>query len=784
MDREPDNGEPAEIKIIKEAYEKAFFFVNKGLNTDELGQKDEAKNYYKQGIGHLLRGISVAPAEPGCTGPAWESARQMQQKMKETLQNVRTRLEILEKGLATSLRNDLQDVPKLYPEFPPKDTCKKSPDSDLVHSALQHTEVDGSTSAAGATGADAPSAGPSPSPSCPAEAPPAYSPQAAEGHYTVSYGTDSGEFSSVGEDFYRSHSQPPPLETLGLDADELILIPNGVQIFFVNPAGEVSAPSYPGYLRIVRFLDNSLDSVLNRPPGFLQVCDWLYPLVPDRSPVLKCTVGAYMFPDTMLQAAGCFVGVVLSSELPEDDRELFEDLLRQMSDLRLQTKDTSSAEVNLSQIVPCEPSSEEKSKELPEWSEKVAHNILSGASWVSWGLVKGAEFTGRAIQKGASKLRERIQPEEKPVEVSPAVTRGLYIAKQATGGAAKVSQFLVDGVCTVANCVGKELAPHVKKHGSKLVPESLRRDKDGKSTLDGAMVVAASSVQGFSTVWQGLECAAKCIVSNVSAETVQTVRYKYGHNAGEATHDAVDSAINVGLTAFNIDNLGIKAMVKRTAKQTGHTLLEDYKIIDSSQKEGQTLKGQSQKSQLSHYMIHYDNQPPHRCDIKLLSETLKYIRSRSLDSTNPKTKNVTRQHLKATTEFTPIFYIVPTYGHTSILGSEWKSRYETQLELNNQLEKQIVSLKEKMEKIRGNPSDRLSSIRAYERMPVESLNTLLKQLEKEKRSLESQVKDYALKLEQESKAYHRTNNERRTCIMEMAQTRFFCVALAILELTL
>ncbi|XP_005344045.1 spartin isoform X2 [Microtus ochrogaster] len=593
MEREPGNGEPAEIKIIKEAYEKAFLFVNKGLNTDELGQKEEAKNYYKQGIGHLLRGISVAAAEPGRSGPAWESARQMQQKMKETLQNVRTRLEILEKGLATSLRNDLQNVPKLYPEFPPKDTCKKSPEPDCISSAPQPAEVDGSVSGAGATGARgagpgaAPSAGPLPSPSCPAEAPPAYTPQAAEGHYTVSYGTDSGEISSVGEDFYRNHSQPPPLESLGLDADELILIPNGVQIFFVNPAGEVSAPSYPGYLRIVRFLDNSLDTVLNRPPGFLQVCDWLYPLVPDRSPVLKCTAGAYMFPDTMLQAAGCFVGVVLSSELPEDDRELFEDLLRQMSDLRLQTKDTPSEEVNLSQIVPCEPSSEGKSKELPEWSEKVAHNILSGASWVSWGLVKGAEFTGKAIQKGASKLRERIQPEEKPLEVSPAVTKGLYIAKQATGGAAKVSQFLVDGVCTVANCVGKELAPHVKKHGSKLVPESLKRDKDGKSTLDGAMVVAASSVQGFSTVWQGLECAAKCIVSNVSAETVQTVRYKYGHNAGEATHNAVDSAINVGLTAYNIDNIGIKAMVKRTAKQTGHRLLEDYQIINSSQKESQ-----------------------------------------------------------------------------------------------------------------------------------------------------------------------------------------------------
>ncbi|XP_012886942.1 PREDICTED: spartin isoform X2 [Dipodomys ordii] len=582
MEQNPQNGEPAEIKIIKEAYQKAFLFVNKGLNTDELGQKEEAKNYYKQGIGHLLRGISIVSTEPTHTGPGWESARQMQQKMKETLQNVRTRLEILEKGLATSLRNDLQEVPKLYPEFPPKDMNGKSPEPQSSRSPPQQAEESRNTSAAGAGSVAEPSSLSLPSPSCPADAPPAYTPQAAEGHYTVSYGTDSGEVSSVGEDFYRNHSQPPPLESLGLDADELILVPNGVQIFFVNPAGEVSAPSYPGYLRIVRFLDNSLDAVLNRPPGFLQVCDWLYPLVPDRSPVLKCTVGAYMFPDTMLQAAGCFVGVVLSSELPEEDRELFEDLLRQMSDLRLQanwnraegedelqipgrtrlpsdqlkeasgidirqsgssldqankearhkgkrgkkTKDASTEEVNLSNIVPYEPVSEEKAKELPEWSEKMAHNILT-----------------------------------------------------------------VDGVCTVANCVGKELAPHVKKHGSKLVPEALKRDKDGKSTLDGAMVIAASSVQGFSTVWQGLECAARCIVNNVSAETVQTVRYKYGHNAGEATHSAVDSAINVGVAAYNIDNIGIKAMVKKTAKQTGQTLLEDYRIIDSSQKEIQGAAG-------------------------------------------------------------------------------------------------------------------------------------------------------------------------------------------------
>ncbi|XP_021092069.1 spartin [Heterocephalus glaber] len=611
MEQESQNGEPAEIKIIREAYKNAFLFVDKGLNTDELGQKEEAKNYYKQGIGHLLRGISIISTDPQHTGPGWESARQMQRKMKETLQNVRTRLEILEKGLATSLRNDLQEIPKLYPEFPPKEMCEKSPGPQSSNSPPQHAELNGNTATTSSGPIAASSSLALPSPSCPSEAPPAYTPQAVEGHYTVSYGTDSGEMSSFVEDFYRTHSQPPPLETLGMDADELILIPNGVQIFFVNPAGEVSAPSYPGYLRIVRFLDNSLDTVLNRPPGFLQVCDWLYPLVPDRSPVLKCSVGAYMFPDTMLQAAGCFVGVVLSSELPEDDRELFEDLLRQMSDLRLQANwnraegenefqipgrtrypSDQVKEASGSDVSQLDPSLGQGNKDVHhkrKYKKKYAifNFLLKGASWVSWGLVKGAEFTGKAIQKGASKLRERIQPEEKPVEISPAVSKGLYMAKQATGGAAKVSQFLVDGVCTVSNYVGKELAPHVKKHGSKFVPESLKRDEDGKSTLDGAMVVAASSVQGFSTVWQGLECAAKCIVDNVSAEIVQTVRYRYGHNAGEATHHAVDSAINVGVTAYNIDNIGIKAVVKKTAKQTGQKLLEDYQITDNSQKEGE-----------------------------------------------------------------------------------------------------------------------------------------------------------------------------------------------------
>lgn len=55
-----------------------------------------------------------------------------------------------------------------------------------------------------------------------------------------------------------------------------------------------------------------------------------------NSPVLLCNTGVFMFPDMMAPAPGYYVGVVLSSELPAADRVLFQDLLSQMTDLRVQ----------------------------------------------------------------------------------------------------------------------------------------------------------------------------------------------------------------------------------------------------------------------------------------------------------------------------------------------------------------------------------------------------------------------------------------------------------------
>ncbi|TRY65976.1 hypothetical protein DNTS_003762 [Danionella cerebrum] len=512
-----DAFDQARLKVIKDGYEKAFECLNKALNEDEAGHREEALKLYRLGRQHLLRSLSVPSQGVECVGQSWESARQMQRKMQESLNNITTRLAILETTPdPNEVTNSTTNPTKLYPEVP-----KIKPDRPTLPQTLNGA-------IAGPSVPRVPTS-PTAQPNVLRDQPPAYTPQAAEGHLTISYGTDSGELSVVGDEFFsHTSNSTPSLQSLGEDGEELLFIPQGVQIFFVTPEGQVSAPSYPGYLRIVKFTNECSERIPNRPPAFLQVCDWLYPLMALDSPVLLCNTGVFMFPDVMAPTPGSYVGVVLSSELPQNEREHFQEILSQLTDLRVQVSCPR---------VPAGPISETQGSAVSsrQASDGAADTINLRASWLSWGLVKGAEYTGKAIHK-------------------------------------------VDGLCTVAGHVGRELAPHVKKHGGKLIPESMKKDKDGRSNIDGAMVVAASGVQGFATMWTGLEVAAKNIAKSVATETVTTVKHKYGPEAGQATDHAVNSAINVGVTAFNIDNLGIKAMVKKTGKETAHAILTDYKV--------------------------------------------------------------------------------------------------------------------------------------------------------------------------------------------------------------
>ncbi|XP_059395345.1 coiled-coil domain containing 169 [Carassius carassius] len=101
--------------------------------------------------------------------------------------------------------------------------------------------------------------------------------------------------------------------------------------------------------------------------------------------------------------------------------------------------------------------------------------------------------------------------------------------------------------------------------------------------------------------------------------------------------------------------------------------------------------------------------------------------------------------------------------------NEWRTRYETQLELNEQLEKQISVVQERLETLRGDPSDRLASVRSYDEMSEDALRQRLKLLSTEKCGLQSQLKDFQIRIVQEGKAYQKVYEERRAYLAEIAK---------------
>lgn len=106
-------------------------------------------------------------------------------------------------------------------------------------------------------------------------------------------------------------------------------------------------------------------------------------------------------------------------------------------------------------------------------------------------------------------------------------------------------------------------------------------------------------------------------------------------------------------------------------------------------------------------------------------------------------------------------------------GNEWKTRYETQTEINEQLEKQILNLQNKVQEAKSNLKDAGKTPRDMNRFDdLSDANPhMIRMLEKEKQMLSSQLRDLEWRLDQESKAYHKANDERKSYNLEINTTK-------------
>merc|ERR1712079_847976 len=79
---------------------------------------------------------------------------------------------------------------------------------------------------------------------------------------------------------------------------------------------------------------------------------------------------------------------------------------------------------------------------------------------------------------------------------------------------------------------------------------------------------ARGGLIAYGTVYAGLEENAKVLGRCLKDESVEVVQHKYGGEAGEVYGEAMTAAGNGAMTYLNVASLGVKGLVKKTAKQT------------------------------------------------------------------------------------------------------------------------------------------------------------------------------------------------------------------------
>lgn len=148
------------------------------------------------------------------------------------------------------------------------------------------------------------------------------------------------------------------------DAEELLFIESGVNLFYLAPNGDVFTPSTQPSLRIVRFpLPESMrdEPVISQ---MLQVGSWNYPLYPGSSPSLSADYGAYVFPNLESDVEGSCVGIILDDTIVGlEARSAFERLIEELSSVRSVSVDTSTFDAEPSRKKPCvsqTPSSDDR----------------------------------------------------------------------------------------------------------------------------------------------------------------------------------------------------------------------------------------------------------------------------------------------------------------------------------------------------------------------------------------------------------------------------------------
>lgn len=346
---------------------------------------------------------------------------------------------------------------------------------------------------------------------------------------------------------------------------------DNVKIYFISSDGTVQLYSEPETMTIA--LTQGEKSEV--PKAILKIGDWVYPLVPGVSPCFRTEYGAFILPDIYSSDKGASVGIILPPDTDADVYELLEHILHGIVGHQVERSDV------------------EEVPEAESLSGKISNGLVNGAWYLSLGLIKSAEKIGEAMNYGTPKLISRITANNEAAEVNPKLIKGMQIAECTTKKVAQVSGFVADQVGVATVKLGRFLAPHIQKQGTRVLNTAFNIPEEQASIqMTGALTIAAGAIEGFSTVYRGLETSAGILGDSLKNNTVKVIEHKYGTTAAEVSGDTFSTVANVYTIGKNANFITPKGFIKKTAKGAGKGLV--FEIVNpSSSKESNSYVSQA-----------------------------------------------------------------------------------------------------------------------------------------------------------------------------------------------
>lgn len=325
-------------------------------------------------------------------------------------------------------------------------------------------------------------------------------------------------------------------QDLGAQEGQLLLrLEEGVRIFFITPEGDVTSPEGETFLEVITFKSPQAGSA----EGFLQVGEWIYPLMKERSPVLQSYYGSFIFPELRDSKLTQFVGVSLPSDVTEETHQQLVDLLGKLAVMTKQESDDVDG------------AKTEKALQLFAATTRVTTVFMV---WGSAKMCKVIEQKSDDIEQSTPRAGE--VPSVPVKEVDPQLHKLGEKAVKVTTVTVKVTDAAVAQVNRVTAWLAKSLAPTVKQTAAAVATNLTGKHQDPEKLLTSDTgVLVSEAVRSTSAMCKAMELAAFLLAGSLGDNTVRVVTHMYGPDAGRLASTTAAALLQTATTGDNMLHL-------------------------------------------------------------------------------------------------------------------------------------------------------------------------------------------------------------------------------------